>query len=110
MPEHPCRPLELDLVGPDTGSLKALPYQILVAPVHGAHEAFGWRGSVGAADLQDLGDQRRIARNPVAHDNASAAPRDPDHLASNVEWPWREHGAENADHEVEPVVHDARKI
>ena len=45
---------------------------LLVAPGHRADEAFRRRRRVGGADLQDLRDQRRVARDPVAHDDPAA--------------------------------------
>ena len=59
--------------------------------------------SGGAADLEDLRDEGRIARDPVAHHDTSAGLRDADHLLRDIERARREHGAEDGDHEVEAV-------
>src|SRR5262245_35795238 len=110
MPEDPGRPLKLDLIGSYPGSLEAFAHQSFVAPVHGADKTLRWRGRIGAADLQDLSNERRISRNPIGHDDAPATPGDPDHLAGDVERSWSEHRAEDADDKVEAVVGDARKV
>ena len=57
--------------------------------------------------MQDLRDERRVARDPVAHDDPPAGPGHAHHLARDVERPRREHRAEDADDEVEAFVGDA---
>ena len=73
----------------------------LDAPRHRADEALRRRRRVRGADLQDLRHQRRVVRDPVAHDDAAAGPRHAHHLLGHVERLGREHRAEDADDEVE---------
>ena len=81
---------------------------LLDAPRHRADEPFRRRRRVRGADLQDLRDQRRVAGDPVAHDDPAAGPRHPHHLLGHVERPGREHRAEDADDEVEAARPPAR--
>ena len=66
------------------------------APRHRADEALGRRRRVRRADPEDLRDERRVAGDPVPHDDAPAAPGHPHHLLGDVERPGREHRAEDA--------------
>ena len=96
--------LERDLLVMYARGAEALVHVVLEAPGHRADEALGGRWRVGGADAQDLGDQGRIAGNPVAHHNPPTWAGHPDELAGNVRGPRGEHRAEDADDEVEAVV------
>src|SRR5436190_5626820 len=85
------------------GGAEALEHVALHAPGHGAHEALGRGRRVGGADLEDLCHQRRVVRDPVAHHDATTGARHAHHLLGHVEGLGREHGAEDAHHEVERV-------
>ena len=103
-PEVPGALLEADVRRSDPGRFEALAHLALVAPGHGADEAFGRRRRIGSADLQDLRDQRRVAGNPVAHDDPAARLRHADQLLRDVERPGSEHRAEDGDDEVVSVA------
>ena len=68
------------------------------------------RRRIGRADSEDLGDQRRVVRNPVAHHDTAARPRHPHHLTRHIERMRREHRPEHREHEVEATICHAAQI
>src|SRR5205085_400548 len=83
---------------------------VLDAPGHRADEPIRRRRRVRGADLQDLGHQRRIAWDPVPHDDPAAGPRYPNDLLCHVERLRGEHRSEDADDEIEAVIGDIAQV
>ena len=106
MAKDASRPLASDMVGRNAGGPEAFPHGSLDPPRDGADKPLRRRRGEGGANTEDLGHERRIAADPVAHDDPSAGLGHPHGLACDVEWPWRKHRAEHADHSIElPVGH-----
>src|SRR4029079_7697252 len=97
-------PLERDLLFRNSCGCESLDHVFLDAPGHGADESFRGRRRVGGADLQDLGDERRVIGDPVAHYDPAAGPCHTNELLCDIERLRSEHRAEYADDEVEAVV------
>ena len=82
----------------------------LDTPGHRTDEAFRRRRREARADLQDLRHERRIVRDPVAHDDPAARFRDANHLFRHVERLGREHRAKSADDEIEGSIGELPQI
>src|SRR6185437_2257275 len=80
------------------------------APGHRADEALGRRRRVRHAHTQELGDEGRIVRDPVPHHDPPARSGYSDDFLRDVEWPGREHRAEDRDDEVKAVVPEVFQV
>ncbi len=101
-------PAEGDLFFGNSRAGESFDHMALDTPRHRADEAFRrWR-RVGGADLQDLRDQRRVAGNPVPHDDASAGPGHAHHLLGHIMRLGRKHRAKDAHDEIKRLDLPAR--
>lgn len=93
-----------DVVVGNAGLREALDDLCFDSPGHGADEPFGWRGRERRADSQQVGDKRRIAGDPVTHDDAAARLGDADQFLCDLERLGCEHCAEDREADVERIV------
>ena len=93
-----------DVVVGNAGLREALDDVCFDSPGHGADESFWRRGREGRADSQQLGDKRRIAGDPVTHDDPAARLGDADQFLCDLERPGCEHCAEDRETDVERIV------
>ena len=75
-----------------------------IAPGHRADEAFRRGRRVGGADLQNLRHQRRVAGNPVPHDDPASGPGHAHHLPGHIKRLGRKHGPEDTHDEVKRLI------
>src|SRR6476620_11407862 len=61
--------LERNVLFGHSGGRESLDCVVLDAPCHRTDEPFWGRRRVGRADLQDLGDERWVVRDPVPYDD-----------------------------------------
>lgn len=93
-----------DVVLGDSGLREALDDVCFDSPGHGADEPFRRRGREGRADSQQLGDKRRIAGDPVTHNDAAAGLGDTDQFLCDLERLGCEHCPEDREADVERIV------
>jgi hypothetical protein len=101
---------EGDIFFPDAGGGEAIDDVVFDSPRHRADESVRRRRGVGGADLENLRDERGIAGDPVAHDDAPAGLGDAHHFFGDVHRPRGEHRAEDAHDEIEGVIFQILKI
>src|SRR4029077_13627092 len=87
--------IERDLLLRDPGSCEPPHNDVLHAPLPRADETGRGRRRVGGADLEDLGHQGGVVRDPVPHHDSATRLGDPHHLLGNVERLGGEHRPED---------------
>jgi hypothetical protein len=103
-------PGEGDFLGGNSRAAESQDHVALDAPRHRADKAF-WRWRrVGGTDLQNLRHQRRIAWNPVAHNDSSPRASHAHHLFGDLKRLGREHRAKDAHDEIKRLPRHLMQI
>ena len=84
----------------NSGAAESFDHIVLDPPRHRTDEAGRWGRRVGGTDLQHLRHERRIAGNPVAHNDPAAGPGHAHHLPGHIKRLRCKHRSKDAHHEV----------